>query len=206
MIKIIKNYTKIFRGMRLPWLLLFLLVVISAIQANVEVGAITLTASIIDGTQKAIKTDELIQYIELQLLSGIITIAFHLHLRPGAAEAESSGKTAGVEQDDESAHQLLRFRQCQRTGNPCDLRRGQRGKLFSVDHLDVYRGLLGDCGLPAAFPFSASDGHGPAPDYTAYHRHLRFLQCGSLPCRFQDPDDSGGFHGDIWRSMCGDFG
>ena len=63
MIKIIKNYTKIFRGMRLPWLLLFLLVVISAIQANVEVGAITLTASIIDGTQKAIKTDELIQYI-----------------------------------------------------------------------------------------------------------------------------------------------
>ena len=75
MIKIIKNYTKIFRGMRLPWLLLFLLVVISAIQANVEVGAITLTASIIDGTQKAIKTDELIQYIELQLLSGIITIA-----------------------------------------------------------------------------------------------------------------------------------
>ena len=38
MIKIIKNYTKIFRGMRLPWLLLFLLVVISAIQANVEVG------------------------------------------------------------------------------------------------------------------------------------------------------------------------
>ena len=47
MIKIIKNYTKIFRGMRLPWLLLFLLVVISAIQANVEVGAITLTASIL---------------------------------------------------------------------------------------------------------------------------------------------------------------
>lgn len=76
MIKIIRNYTKIFRGMRLPWLLLFLLVVISAIQANVEVGAITLTASIIDGTQKAIKTDELIQYIELQLLSGVITIAF----------------------------------------------------------------------------------------------------------------------------------
>ena len=39
MIKIIKNYTKIFRGMRLPRLLLFLLVVISLpIQANVEVG------------------------------------------------------------------------------------------------------------------------------------------------------------------------
>ena len=76
MIKQIKGYTKIFKGMKLPWFLLFLVIVICMIQSHVEVEAITITASIIDGTQNAIKTDELIRYIEFQLISGIITIAF----------------------------------------------------------------------------------------------------------------------------------
>lgn len=76
MIKLIKGYTKIFKGMKLPWLLLFFVVAISMIKSHVEVEAITITASIIDGTQNSIKTDELVRYIEFQLLAGVITIAF----------------------------------------------------------------------------------------------------------------------------------
>lgn len=76
MIKLIKGYTKIFKGMKLPWLLLFFVVAISMIKSHVEVEAITITASIIDGTQNSIKTDELIRYIEFQLIAGVITIAF----------------------------------------------------------------------------------------------------------------------------------
>ncbi|MCI8640067.1 MAG: ABC transporter ATP-binding protein [Coprococcus sp.] len=76
MIRIIKNYTKIFKGIRLPWMLLFLVVALSVVRSHVEVEAISLTASIIDGTQNSIKTDELIRYIEFQLISGITIIAF----------------------------------------------------------------------------------------------------------------------------------
>lgn len=76
MIKQIKGYTKIFKGIKLPWFLLFFVVAISMVKSHVEVEAVTLTASIIDGTQNAIKTNELIRYIEFQLISGGITIAF----------------------------------------------------------------------------------------------------------------------------------
>lgn len=76
MIKLIKGYTNIFKGMKLPWLLLFFVVAISMVKSHVEVEAVTITASIIDGTQNAIKTEELIRYIEFQLIAGGITIAF----------------------------------------------------------------------------------------------------------------------------------
>jgi ATP-binding cassette subfamily B protein AbcA/BmrA len=75
-IKLIKGYTNIFKGMKLPWLLLFFVVAISMVKSHVEVEAVTITASIIDGTQNAIKTEELIRYIEFQLIAGGITIAF----------------------------------------------------------------------------------------------------------------------------------
>ena len=76
MIKQIKGYTKIFKGIKMPWFLISLVLVISMIKSHVEVEAITITASIIDGTQNAIKTDELIRYIEFQVITGAITIAF----------------------------------------------------------------------------------------------------------------------------------
>ena len=76
MIKIVKNYTRIFKGIKLPWFLLFLVVAISMIKSHVEVEAITLTASIIDGTQNKIRTEELIRYVEFQLLSGVISVTF----------------------------------------------------------------------------------------------------------------------------------
>lgn len=76
MIRVIRNYTKIFKGIRLPWFLLFLVVALSFVKTHLEVEAITLTASIIDGTQNAVRTEELIRYIEFQVLSGVSLVAF----------------------------------------------------------------------------------------------------------------------------------
>lgn len=75
MIKAFKRYTKVFRGVRLPWVLLFLVVALSVVRSHVEVETITLTASIIDGTENTIRTDELIHYVEFLLLSSVIFIA-----------------------------------------------------------------------------------------------------------------------------------
>ena len=70
MLRQIKDYTKIFKGIRLPWFLILLVLVISMIKSHVEVEAITITASIIDGTQNSIKTDELIRKILLEKQRG----------------------------------------------------------------------------------------------------------------------------------------
>lgn len=75
MIKVIKNYTKIFKNMKLPWMLLLLVVALSIVKSHVEVESVTLTASIIDGTKNSIDTALLIQYVEFILISGFITIA-----------------------------------------------------------------------------------------------------------------------------------
>ncbi len=75
MIKVIKNYTKIFKNMKLPWMLLLLVVALSIVKSHVEVESVTLTASIIDGTKNSIDTGLLIKYVEFILISGFITIA-----------------------------------------------------------------------------------------------------------------------------------
>lgn len=75
MIKVIKNYSKIFKGMQLPWLLLFLVVGISIIKSHVEVESLTLTAAIIDGTQKSIDTKQLVRYVEFQLIVAVIVVS-----------------------------------------------------------------------------------------------------------------------------------
>ena len=75
MIKAFNRYTKVFKGIRLPWVLLFLVVALSMVKSHVEVETVTLTASIIDGTENTIRTDELIHYVEFLLLSSVISIA-----------------------------------------------------------------------------------------------------------------------------------
>ena len=75
MIRGLKDYTRIFKGVRLPWLLLALVVILAVVKTNVEVESITLTASIIDGTQNAVKVDELIRYVVYLVVTGVLTIA-----------------------------------------------------------------------------------------------------------------------------------
>ena len=75
MIRGLKEYTRIFRGIKLPWLLLALVVALSVVKTNVEVESITLTASIIDGTQNSVKVDELVRYVIFLVITGMLTIA-----------------------------------------------------------------------------------------------------------------------------------
>ncbi len=77
MIKAFKRYTKVFKGIRLPWGLLFLVVAISVIRSHLEVETLTLTASIIDGTQGSVRTDELIRYVEFLLLSCVVAVGYN---------------------------------------------------------------------------------------------------------------------------------
>ncbi len=77
MIKAFKRYTKVFKGIRLPWGLLFLVVAVSVVRSHLEVETLTLTASIIDGSQGSVRTDELVRYIEFLLLSCIVSVAFN---------------------------------------------------------------------------------------------------------------------------------
>ena len=75
MIRGLKEYTRVFKRVKLPWLLLALVVVLSVVKTNVEVESISLTASIIDGTQNTVKVDELVRYVVYLVLSGVLTIA-----------------------------------------------------------------------------------------------------------------------------------
>lgn len=74
MIKIFKRYTRIFRNIRIPWVLLLLLVAITVIRSHTEVESVSLTASIIDASQSSIKTDELVRYIIFLVLNSVLNI------------------------------------------------------------------------------------------------------------------------------------
>ena len=75
MLKAIWRYTKVFKGVKMPWILLLIFVALSVVNTNVEVESVTLTASIIDGTQNSVNTDLLVRYIVYIVLSGLLTIA-----------------------------------------------------------------------------------------------------------------------------------
>lgn len=72
----IKKFLSIFRGIGLlPWVLLVLWLGISAVEIRAEVVTVTITASIIDASQQAIKSDDLVKYIVYLLASGALLIA-----------------------------------------------------------------------------------------------------------------------------------
>lgn len=71
----LKKYLTIFKDVKIPWILLMIYLVLSMISSHMEVGAMTMTASIIDASQNAIRSDELIEYISVIAVSGILTIA-----------------------------------------------------------------------------------------------------------------------------------
>ena len=75
MLKAIWRYTKVFKGVKMPWILLLIFVALSVVNTNVEVESVTLTASIIDGTQNSVNTDMLVRYVLYIVLSGLLTIA-----------------------------------------------------------------------------------------------------------------------------------
>lgn len=70
----IKRYFTLFKGVRLPWLLILCSVIFSVIMMSAELQVATMTASIIDTSQSAINARELLSYISVALVSAACTI------------------------------------------------------------------------------------------------------------------------------------
>ncbi len=69
------KYLSIYSGVRMPWFLLTVFLVLAMINSHVGVKAITMTASIIDATQNVIKTEMLIEYIVFLVLSSALSLS-----------------------------------------------------------------------------------------------------------------------------------
>lgn len=65
-----RKYLNLFKGVRIPWLLLFILFVTSIVAGRVEVRSVQLTADIIDARHNAIQLDRLLKY--LGYLTGVV--------------------------------------------------------------------------------------------------------------------------------------
>ncbi len=72
--KTISRYFRIFKGIRLPWLLILGCFVFSALMMNAELQSATLTADIIDASQSAIDGKVLLNYILVIALAAVCNI------------------------------------------------------------------------------------------------------------------------------------
>ena len=68
------NYFAVLKGVKLPWVTIFLSFVFSIIMMNAELQVATMTADIIDTSQKAINASKLISYISMAIVSAVCTI------------------------------------------------------------------------------------------------------------------------------------
>ncbi len=74
MMQSIKRYCRIFRGIRLPWFLLFIAILIAFLNAQIGVKTITISASFIDASRKAINTEDFVEYILYLLATGVLAV------------------------------------------------------------------------------------------------------------------------------------
>lgn len=75
MVKALKRYAGIFKGVKLPWISLIVLLGITVFETTVGVETVALTASIIDATQGIIKSETLIRYAAVLLSTGALGLA-----------------------------------------------------------------------------------------------------------------------------------
>ena len=61
--KKMKSYLNLFKGVRIPWILLLILFITSIISGQVEVRSVQITADIIDSYQNTIRADRLLRYL-----------------------------------------------------------------------------------------------------------------------------------------------
>ncbi len=73
--KKLKKYISIYRGIRLPWFSLIVWTALSVAEVMSLIKTVNITANIIDASQKAIKSRELIEYILYLALTGCFTVA-----------------------------------------------------------------------------------------------------------------------------------
>lgn len=68
------NYFAVLKGIKLPWIVILLSFAFSVIMMNAELQVATMTADIIDVSQKAIDAVKLINYVSVAILSAVCTI------------------------------------------------------------------------------------------------------------------------------------
>lgn len=77
----IGKYLRVFKGVKMPWLLILLSAAFSIAMGRSEIASATLTGSIIDGAQNAINGKELTEYIGVTVLAAVLSIASTYFLR-----------------------------------------------------------------------------------------------------------------------------
>lgn len=75
--KRIKRYQNIFRGVRFPWVMLAVLLILNIIESHVFLEQTTLTADIIDTSQKAINANQLVRFIVVLLVNSALSISIN---------------------------------------------------------------------------------------------------------------------------------
>ncbi len=61
--KTLKRYVNIFKGVRLPWVWMLLLMAVTLLEITLGLESVEISASIIDASQSAIDTDKLVRYV-----------------------------------------------------------------------------------------------------------------------------------------------
>ena len=75
--KRIKRYQNIFRGVQIPWVMLAVLLILNIIESHVFLEQTTLTADIIDTSQKAINANQLVRFIVVLLVNSALSISIN---------------------------------------------------------------------------------------------------------------------------------
>ncbi len=71
------RYVKIFRGVPIPWAMLALVLALYTADTYLELASATLTASIIDGTQKTIQLGKLVRFVLVTMGTAAMTVAIN---------------------------------------------------------------------------------------------------------------------------------
>ena len=75
--KRIKRYQNIFREVRIPWVMLAVLLILNMVESHVFLEQTTLTADIIDTSQKAINANQLVRFIVVLLVNSALSISIN---------------------------------------------------------------------------------------------------------------------------------
>lgn len=74
MIQGMKRYCRVYQGVKLPWGLLALTLMISFLSVILEVGSVQISASIIDATRNTITTNDFLKYVFYLLGYGVLSV------------------------------------------------------------------------------------------------------------------------------------
>lgn len=69
------NYFSVFKGVKLPWILIAVTLIVSVVMMDSELEVASMTSEIIDSSQKAIDAGELVNYMLMTCLYAAMTIA-----------------------------------------------------------------------------------------------------------------------------------